>query len=167
MKIRLIALLTFITAFAGIVLAETSFTAIPPRSVIAGNKFSVTFRLKNAEGSGIKVPNIDGCTLLYGPATSTMMSYEIINGKQSSSSTVEYIYTYRAVEPGEHTIGEARITVGNKVYTTKPVTFMVLPQGRLGRYRRACRRHQQPDSRQAGISQRCVCENHSQQVTCL
>ncbi|WP_289157967.1 BatD family protein [uncultured Muribaculum sp.] len=128
MKIRLIALLTFITAFAGIVLAETSFTAIPPRSVIAGNKFSVTFRLKNAEGSGIKVPNIDGCTLLYGPATSTMMSYEIINGKQSSSSTVEYIYTYRAVEPGEHTIGEARITVGNKVYTTKPVTFMVLPQ---------------------------------------
>lgn len=127
MKIRLIALLTFITAFAGIVSAETSFTAIPPRSVIAGNKFSVTFRLKNAEGSGIKVPNIDGCTLLYGPATSTMMSYEIINGKQSSSSTVDYSYTYRAVEPGEHTIGEARITVGNKVYTTKPVTFIVLP----------------------------------------
>ncbi|MCM1332482.1 MAG: BatD family protein [Bacteroides sp.] len=127
MKIRLIALLTFITAFAGILSAETSFTTIPPRSVIAGNKFSVTFRLRNAEGSGIKVPNIDGCTLIYGPATSTMMSYEIVNGKQSSSSTVDYSYTYRAVEPGEHTIGEARITVGNKVYTTKPVTFIVLP----------------------------------------
>ncbi len=127
MKIRLIALLTFITAFVGTIYAETSFTAIPPRNVIAGNKFNVTFRLKNAEGSGIKVPNIDGCTLIYGPATSTMMSYEIINGKQSSSTTVDYSYTYHAVEPGEHTIGEARITVGNKVYTTKPVKFIVLP----------------------------------------
>lgn len=127
MKRRIIALLTFITVISGMALAETSFTVIPPRTVIAGNKFSVTFRLKNAEGSGIKVPDIDGCTLLYGPATSTMKSYEFVNGKQSSSSTVDYSYTYRAVEPGEHTIGEARITVGNKVYTSSPVKFIVLP----------------------------------------
>lgn len=127
MKRRILTLLTFIIVLAGVASAEVSFTAIPPRTVIAGNKFNVTFRLKNAEGSGIKVPNINGCTLLYGPATSTMMSYEIVNGHQSSSSTVDYSYTYRADEPGEYTIGEARINVGSKVYTTKAVTFKVLP----------------------------------------
>ncbi len=118
--------MTFITVIAGMA-ADISFTAIPPRTVIAGNKFSVTFRLKNATGSGIKVPNIDGCTLVYGPATSTMMSYEIVNGRQSSSSTVDYVYTYRADEPGEHTIGSATITADNKTYTTKAVKFKVLP----------------------------------------
>lgn len=70
--------------------AETSFTVIPPRTVIAGNKFNVTFRLKDGEGSGLKAPEIKGCTLLYGPSTSRMQNYQWVNGQASSSTTVDY-----------------------------------------------------------------------------
>lgn len=111
-------------------LAETSFTVIPPRTVIAGNKFNVTFRLKDGDGSGLKAPEIKGCTLLYGPSTSRMQNYQWINGQASSSTTIDYSYTYRADNPGTYTIDEARITVGNRTYTTRPETFKVLPQDR-------------------------------------
>ncbi|MDE5922776.1 MAG: BatD family protein, partial [Muribaculum sp.] len=107
--------------------AETSFTVIPPRTVIAGNKFNVTFRLKDGEGSGLKAPEIKGCTLLYGPSTSRMQNYQWVNGQASSSTTVDYSFTYRADNPGTYTIGEARITSGGKTYTTRTASFSVLP----------------------------------------
>jgi hypothetical protein len=114
-------------AVAMAAMAETSFTVIPPRTVIAGNKFNVTFRLKDGEGSGLKAPEIKGCTLIYGPATSTMQNYQWINGQASSSTTVDYSFTYQASNPGTYTIGEAKINVGGKTYTTRPATFTVLP----------------------------------------
>ncbi len=107
--------------------AETSFTTIPPRAVIAGNKFNITFRLKDGQGSGLKAPEIKGCTLLFGPTTSTMQNYQWINGQSTSSTTIDYSFTYRADNPGNYVIGEARITSGGKTYTTKPVSFTVLP----------------------------------------
>lgn len=107
--------------------AETSFTTIPPRTVIAGNKFNITFRLKDGQGSGLKAPEIKGCTLLFGPSTSTMQNYQWVNGKSTSSTTVDYSFTYRADSPGTYVIGEAHITSGGKTYTTKPVSFTVLP----------------------------------------
>lgn len=117
-------MMVLVTAAA---VAETSFTVIPPRTVIAGNKFNVTFRLKDGEGSGLKAPEIKGCTLLYGPSTSRMQNYQWINGQASSSTTVDYSFTYRADNPGNYTIGEARITAGGKTYTTRQATFTVLP----------------------------------------
>lgn len=109
-------------------MADVSFTVIPPRTaVIAGNKFNITYRVKDGQGSGIRVPELKGCTLLYGPATSTMNSYQIVNGRSTSTSTVDYSYTYRADEPGEVKIGEASITVNGRQYTTRPATFTILP----------------------------------------
>ena len=49
------------------------------------------------------------------------------SGKSTSSTTVDYSFTYRADTPGTYVIGEARITAGGKTYTTKPVSFTVLP----------------------------------------
>lgn len=107
--------------------AETSFTTIPPRTVIAGNKFNITFRLKDGQGSGLKAPEVKGCTLLFGPSTSTMQNYQWVNGKSTSSTTVDYSFTYRADTPGTYVIGEARIVSDGKTYTTRPVSFTVLP----------------------------------------
>lgn len=123
-------LFTYLTLFlaVSIALADASFSVIPPRTVIAGNRFAVTFRLKDGDGSGLKVPEIEGCDLLYGPATSTMNSVQIINGRQSSSRTVDYTYTYKATQAGTFTIGSASITVGNKTLKTAPTQFKVLPQ---------------------------------------
>ena len=124
---RILLILTLLLGVAASASAETSFTVIPPRTVIAGNKFNVTFRLKDGQGSGLKAPEIKGCTLVFGPSTSTMQNYQWVNGKSTSSVTVDYSFTYRADNPGTYTIGEARITVDGKTYTTKPATFKVLP----------------------------------------
>ncbi|MCH5247119.1 MAG: protein BatD [Muribaculaceae bacterium] len=107
--------------------AEAKFSVIPPRQVIAGNKFSVTFRLENGEGNGIKVSEINGCTFLYGPSTSTSSSFQVINGRTSSSTTVDYSYIYRADSEGTFTIPSASIQVDGKTLRTEPVSFKVLP----------------------------------------
>lgn len=110
---------------------ETSFTVIPPRQVIEGNKFNVTFRLKDGDGKGLKAPEIDGCTLLYGPSTSTMQSYQMMNGQTTSSTTIDYSYIYRADKAGTYTIAPATINVNGKSYTTKETKFTVLPADKV------------------------------------
>lgn len=107
--------------------AAADFTVVPPRNVIAGNKFSVTFRLKNGEGTGLKTQEIEGCTLLYGPTTSTMQSYQNINGRASSSVTYEYSFIYRADKEGTFTIPPASINVNGQTLRTEAVKFKVLP----------------------------------------
>lgn len=122
-----ISILTILFIATISAVAQVSFSVLPPRQVIAGNKFAVTFRVANGDGTNLKVPQIEGCTFIFGPSTSTMQSYQMINGKTSSSRTTDYTYTYKADKPGKYTIGEASITIDGKRYTTKPVTFTILP----------------------------------------
>lgn len=112
---------------AVITAAAADFTVLAPRNVIAGNKFSVTFRLKNGEGSGLKTPEIEGCTFLYGPTTSTMQNYQNINGRASSSVIYEYSFIYRADKEGTFTIPPASINVNGQTLHTEAVKFKVLP----------------------------------------
>lgn len=108
--------------------AQTSFQVVPPRNVIAGNVFYVTYRLTNGDGSGINAPAISGCKLLSPrPGVSTMQSVQIINGSQSSTTTEDYTYTYRAEKEGTYTIPPATISSGGKTYQTKQATFKILP----------------------------------------
>lgn len=124
---RLISLLTTILLTSSIAFADATFSLVPLRTVIEGNKFNVTFRLKDGEGSNLKAPEIDGCTLLYGPSTSTMQSYQMINGKTTSSTTIDYSFVYRADKAGTYTIGQASITVDGKTLTTQETKFNILP----------------------------------------
>lgn len=108
--------------------AQTSFQVVPPRNVIAGNVFYVTYRLTNGDGSGINAPAISGCKLLSPrPGVSTMQSVQIINGSQSSTTTEDYTYTYRAEKEGTYTIPPATISSGGKTYQTKQTSFKILP----------------------------------------
>lgn len=124
---RLFIILALLVSVTAIALAEATFTVIPPRQVIAGNRFAVTFRLQNAEGSSLNAPQINGCTLLYGPSTSTMQSYQVVNGQATSTSTIDYTYTYRADKAGTFTIGSASIVADGKTLRTKETQFKVLP----------------------------------------
>ena len=109
---HILVTLVLLATFVQNTVAETTFTLIPPRNVIAGNKFSVTFRLKNGEASGIKAPQLDGCTLLFGPTTSMMQNYS---------------FTYRADKAGTVTIPEITVTSGRTNYSSRPGTFNILP----------------------------------------
>ena len=121
-NLLLLFLLTVVMAHA-----EVSFTVLPVQPVIEGNKFNVTFRLKNAEGNDIKAPQIEGCKLLFGPSTSTMSSYQMINGRTTSSTSIDYNFIYRAEKSGIFTVPETSVKVDGKTYTSEAITFKVLP----------------------------------------
>lgn len=105
--------------------ADVNFTVKAPGRTYEGERFAVTYRLTNARGSELQVQPIDGCKLLYGPAQSTSQSYEVINGRATSSSATEYTYYYRAEKSGSYTIPAATVVADGKRYSTKPVQFIV------------------------------------------
>lgn len=130
MKKLLLTLGAVIATVSGL-WAQTSFQVVPPRNVIAGNTFYVTYRLTNGSGSGLSAPAVAGCKLLsQRPGVSTMQSVEIINGHQTSSTTEDYTYTYRAEKEGTYTIPVASIQANGKTYQTKQTQFKVLPPDR-------------------------------------
>ena len=125
---KLFSILTAVLIFCATMAAQTSFQVIPPRNVIAGNRFAVTYRLSNGEGTSLNAPPINGCKLLNPqPGVSTSQSYQIINGQASSSSTVEYTFIYRAEEEGTFTIPAASIVVDGKKLTSQSAKFTILP----------------------------------------
>ena len=108
--------------------AEATFQVIPPRNVIAGNRFMVKFRVVDGNPSTPTAPGIAGCKLLSpSPGRSTMQSTQIINGQMSSSTTIEFSFSYRAEKEGTFTIPATSITVDGKKLTSKAVQFNVLP----------------------------------------
>ncbi|MDE6265303.1 MAG: BatD family protein, partial [Paramuribaculum sp.] len=105
--------------------AQARFEVSAPKSVPAGERFAVTYVLRNAEGSSLKVAQVPGISLLYGPSVSTSQSTQVINGRMSSSSRIEYTYFYKAEKPGKYSIGEASIVVDGKTMRTTPVSLTV------------------------------------------
>lgn len=106
--------------------AQVSFSVSVPPRVQQGDKFPITFRLKNAQGSSLKVPDVPGCTKLFGPSVSTSHSTQIINGQVSSSMTVDYTYYYRADKAGTCKIGEASISADGKILHSSPASFNIV-----------------------------------------
>lgn len=121
-RFSILLLILWATAVSAV---AASFSLVPPRRVVEGEKFAVTFRLDNAEGSDIRVSQINGCTFVYGPAVSTSRSYTVVNGKAQSASRTEYTYTYRADRAGTFTIPAASIMVDGKRLTTSARKFTV------------------------------------------
>ncbi len=124
---RITLILTVILVGVFSAMAQASFTVNAPQRITEGSKFALTFRLKNGEGSGLKVPPIEGCKLLYGPSTTTSQSYQVINGQMSSSSSIDYTYYYLAEKAGTYTIPEASIMVDGKKLTSQRVQMTIVP----------------------------------------
>ena len=106
-----------------------SFTVEAPSQVVEGNKFNVTFVLKNGEGSNFTPPEVSGAKLIYGPSVSHSYSSSWINGKSTSSSTEEYTMIYKATATGKCHIGAASVVSGGNRLSTKPFTIEILPSG--------------------------------------
>lgn len=122
--LTLLALIAYaVPAYA----ADVSFTVNAPRQVVEGNQFKISYILQNAEGSTIQVPDIEGVSLLYGPATSTSHNVEIRNGKRTSTYTQQYTYTYRALKAGKYTVEPATVMVDGKAMKSKSFTLEILP----------------------------------------
>lgn len=114
------------TAFCAVA-QQVSFGLVPPRNVVQGRNFALTFRVTNGDANPPAAPKLKGCTLLFGPATSTMQSTEIINGRMTTSSSVDFSYTYRADEPGTVDVPEVSITSNGKTLRSHSASFQILP----------------------------------------
>lgn len=126
MNIRKFIIL-FLVALNAATLGAATFELVPVRNVVQGRNFSVTFRLTDGEGSEPAAPELEGCRLLFGPAMSTMHSTQIVNGRMSSSTTVDYTFTYRADTPGTVQIPAVAIRTKSGSLHSQPSSFQILP----------------------------------------
>lgn len=127
--VRISALILFL--FFNAINAQVNFIAITnTRQSLAGSPFTVEFRLENANGSNFTPPNFGGLRNLGGPSHS--QSTTIINGAMSSS--IGYVYTLVGMNPGKYTIGPAKITVGNKILQSNPITIEIVKNINSNKY---------------------------------
>lgn len=123
-------ILSLLVALSATNAFAVTFRASVSEPAIAGERFTVTFSLDNAPqtpSGNPQIPSIPNCKLIYGPGISQSSSYQNINGKESTSSSIGYTYTYKAEKAGTITIGSAKIVVGGKTMTTKPISLTILP----------------------------------------
>lgn len=123
-------LYTFIILFIIIVsfVHAQSFKASAPEQVEEGENFRVQYVVTDSEPSSFKGPKFDseGFELLAGPYTSTYSSYQMVNGKTTSSSSTTYTYTLCASKKGTYTIPSATVSAGGKTLTSNSLTINVI-----------------------------------------
>ncbi|MCM1337022.1 MAG: BatD family protein [Candidatus Amulumruptor caecigallinarius] len=124
---RFITLLLLAVTACAAMAQQVSFEALPVRGAVRqGEKFAITFRLNNARAQAPARPQVSGCTYVFGPGTSSRESYSVVNGKVTSSSSVDYTFTFRADSEGEQTVGAVSVSVDGKPYSTKPFKIRVV-----------------------------------------
>lgn len=130
-RLKLIFFASVVMLICGIeAMANVSLSVDYPRQVVQGNKFNISYTLRNAEGSGFTAPEVGGATKLYGPAVSSSYSQQWVNGVSSSSSSQEYTMMYKAEKAGTYKVGAASVMVNGKRYTSRPFTLEILPPDR-------------------------------------
>jgi len=91
--------------------------------VVQGNRFEVTFTLKDAEGTRFIAPAFGEFKLLDGP--SLMRGMTIVNGKASTNQS--WTYELETVKTGTFTIGPANVQADGRILRTHPLQIRVVP----------------------------------------
>lgn len=121
---RLFTILSLFLCAVIHVMAQMSVSA--PRHVAVGEQFRLQYSIATTDVKGFRAGNIpDAFEVLMGPSTSTQQSFQIINGKSTSSSSVTYTYILLATKNGTFTIPGARARVMSKDVTSHPVKITV------------------------------------------
>jgi len=127
MKIKIVLLNVFLLLT---VLARADepvrFTASAPSTVILDRPFQLVYTV-NATGKDMRTSDFNNFEVLAGPFESRSSSYQIVNGKTSSSVSVSYTYTLQATKTGTFTIPSASIVVDGKKYNSNGLSIKVLP----------------------------------------
>lgn len=106
---------------------EVSFTAQAPKTVVQGERFTISFTVNTRNQSDFRAPSMDGLSVLSGPNMSTSTSFQSYNGKSTQSTTIKRSYTVVANQEGEYTIGPATITAEKQHLESNTLTIKVLP----------------------------------------
>lgn len=125
-QFTLFLLLGMLTSNIPRTLAQVTFKATAPASVVEGEQFRLSYHL-NKEGRDLRLPELNGFDLLFGPSTSTSYSQQTINGKTTSEMSVTYTYILMPTKAGNYTIPAASITVDGSNYQSNSLQIKVLP----------------------------------------
>lgn len=106
--------------------AQVTFKASAPQAVEKGQQFRLSYIL-NKEGRDLRLPDLKGFEVLFGPSVSTSFSQSTINGKTTSESSVTYTYILTAEKEGTYTLAPASISVEGSNYKSNSLTIKVLP----------------------------------------
>lgn len=98
-----------------------------PSTVIQGQQFRLRYKINSSNVSSFNPPAIDGCNLLYGPASSVSYSTVITNGRQVTTYEQTLTFTYEAVNPGTFTIPAVSVTIDGKRQTVDEKKIQILP----------------------------------------
>lgn len=126
----LFALAAFFSVLTARADGNVTFEVNTPLIVTAGEMFRVEFVLENGkiEDGSFKAPDFEGLEVLAGPSISTGSSFQMINGKSSSTTTYTVTYVVMAQQAGNITIGSASIVADNKTYHTKATPVEIVAQ---------------------------------------
>ena len=111
---------------------EVSLRVSAPSTVEVGGKFRVQFTVNTQNVSHFSAPDFKGFEVIYGPATSSQSSFQMINGRTSQSSSIIYTYVLMAESVGNFTIESASVQVDGKTVKSKPTQVRVLSGGAGG-----------------------------------
>ena len=103
-----------------------TLTGSAPSHVAVGEQFRLTYTINTQNVSDFRAGNIpEELEVLIGPNRSMQLSYQMINGHTSSSSSITYTYIVCATKNGSFTIPPAHVVVGGKTISSNTVTIKV------------------------------------------
>lgn len=107
---------------------EISFVASAPNAVVVGQQFKLSYKINIGNAKEPRIPAIEGFSILSGPNRSSESSFQMINGKTTSTQSLTYTYILKAEKEGTFNLPSATVKVEGENVTSNSVKIKVLPQ---------------------------------------
>ena len=128
---RLLTLFIFNVSF--IVCWAQTLVGRAPSQVAVGEQFRLTYTVNTQDVSGFRAGHVpEGLEVLMGPSTSSQSSFQMVNGRTSSTSSITYTYILVANKNGTFTIPAAHVNAGGKTIESNEVRISVAGQAQAG-----------------------------------
>lgn len=122
-----IFLILYVYLFAIASLMAKGLSASAPSEAGTEDGFRLTFSIVDLDNDEVKMPKLPSeIRVVSGPMKSTSHSMQIINGKVSSSSSVQVTYILQAKKAGVYEIPKAVITDDGKTYASNSVKIKIV-----------------------------------------
>ena len=129
MKMRNILTLSLFFIVQSLMAATATLRGDAPSHVAVGEQFRLSYTVNSQDVDGFRVGTIPSAfEVLMGPSTSSRSSFQIVNGKTTSSVAITYTYILVATKTGSFTVPPAKINVGGESVSSNPVQITVSGQ---------------------------------------
>ena len=124
MKGKILFLFTLLMCTS--IVGAQNITVSAPSQVAVGENFRLAYTISTQDVEEFRAGDIpEGLEVIAGPYSSVQRSFQMINGRTSSSSSVTYTYTLYAAKNGKYTVPPARARISGKNITSRSVQISV------------------------------------------